>query len=149
MQFGAERLPAQRPGDAHYRLVLPTDLARVGDAVEAVVACCDAAGPLTSRDRFRLRTITAEAVANAMRYGNGEQRQRQVIVELRCDPAQIVVTVSDEGRGFDPAAVRDLLTEADCHEATGGRGLFLIRHLAEQVSFNRDGNTIWVTLIRS
>ncbi|MCL4867297.1 MAG: ATP-binding protein [Gemmatimonadales bacterium] len=30
-----------------------------------------------------------------------------------------------------------------------GRGLFLIRNLADHVEFNDEGNTIWMTLPRS
>ena len=71
MGFAAHRLPASGPGAQHFQLVLPTDLAQVGDAVEAVVECCKTGGTLSSRLRFRLRTIAAEAIANAMCYGNG------------------------------------------------------------------------------
>ena len=70
MGFAARRLPASEAGAQHFQLVLPTDLSQVGDAVEAVVECCRGHGPLTSRVRFRLRTVAAEAIANAMTYGN-------------------------------------------------------------------------------
>jgi anti-sigma regulatory factor (Ser/Thr protein kinase) len=40
------------------------------------------------------------------------------------------------------------LADHECHEATRGRGLFMIRRLAERVTFNERGNTIWMTLHR-
>jgi anti-sigma regulatory factor (Ser/Thr protein kinase) len=146
---GAERLPTPDPGAARFRLVLATDLSLVGDAVEAVVGCCESTAPLTARDRFRLCTVTAEALANAMLYGNREEPHRQVILELELVGRQIIVAVVDEGQGFDPGAVVELVDESECHAATRGRGLFMIRHLAEQVRFNPEGNAIWVTLTRA
>jgi serine/threonine-protein kinase RsbW len=146
---GAERLPTPDPGAARFRLVLATDLTLVGDAVETVVGCCESTAPLTPRDRFRLRTVTAEALANAMCYGNREEPHRHVTIELELVERQIVLAVVDEGQGFDPRTVVELVDESECHAATRGRGLFMIRHLAEQVRFNPEGNAIWVTLTRA
>ncbi len=148
--FAARRLPAVSAGDERFQLELPTNLARVGEAVEAVIDCCRVHGPLDGRARFRLRTVAAEAIANAMCYGNRNDPTRQVIVAVEVGFERIRITVTDEGDGFDPARVRDMadFTEAECHEATSGRGLFMIRRLAEQVGFNERGNAIWMTLPR-
>lgn len=145
--FAARRLPGPRQGAALFQLMLPTDVARLGDAVEAVVDCCRAQGPLTGRVRFRLRTVAAEAIANAMTYGNRSDPGRHVRVEVEVSLERIVLTVTDEGPGFDHASIRELSAE-ECIEATRGRGLFMIRRLAEQVAFNEQGNTIWMTLPR-
>lgn len=130
-----------------FQLVLPSDLARVGDAVEAVVTCCAARADVGGRTRFRLCTIVAEAVANAMSYGNGNDPARHVTVDVEVRADAIVIGVSDEGEGFDPESVAAPDGPA-CHEATRGRGLFMIRQLAAEVSFNARGNTIWMTLPR-
>ncbi len=147
MGFAAHRLPASGVGAQHFRLVLPTDLSRVGDAVEAIVECCGTLGMLTGRLRFRLRTVAAEAIANAMTYGNANDNARCVTVDLELADTHIVLAVTDEGVGFDPAGVPEL-ADHECHEATRGRGLFMIRRLAERVTFNERGNTIWMTLPR-
>jgi serine/threonine-protein kinase RsbW len=115
--------------------------------VEAVVECCRVHGALAARLRFRLRTVAAEAIANAMTYGNAMDPGRRVTVELEVAEQQIVLAVSDEGVGFDPAGVPEL-ADHECHEALRGRGLFMIRRLAERVTFNERGNTIWMTLPR-
>lgn len=150
MGFAARRLPPAPAGGERFRLELPTDLALVGDAVEAVVDCCRVHGALDGRARFRLRTVTAEAIANAMCYGNRNDPALQVVVAVEVHAERIVLTVTDEGDGFDPAGVRDMadFTDAECHEAVRGRGLYMIRRLADQVGFNDRGNTIWMSLPR-
>lgn len=130
-----------------YRLILPTDLRRVGEAVDTVAACCFAAHRPTPRTQFRLCTIVAEAIANAMTYGNEENPARQVVIELELRASEILIGVSDEGAGFDPDAV-PLTMDEQSIAATNGRGLFLIRRLADNVKFNDRGNTIWMTLPR-
>lgn len=147
MGIAARRIPTTTPDEWRYELTLPTNLGQVGEAVEAVVACCADHPPLSSRTRFRIRTVAAEAIANAMCYGNGNDPARRVVVEVHLDPTAIRVRVSDEGCGFDPTRFREF-SEPESHEATTGRGLFLIRRLADHVEFNARGNTIWMTLPR-
>lgn len=134
-------------GRDHFRVELPTDLSQVGTVVEAVVACCNTVVTVSSRTRFRLCTVVAEAVANAMVNGNRNDPARRVTVDIEFEVDRIVIAVSDEGDGFDPNAVPDP-THDTVLEATRGRGLFMIRSLADHVAFNDRGNTIWMTLPR-
>lgn len=147
MGYPVRRLPLPGHGGQRFQLRVPTDLSQVGEAVEAIVDCCRAGGALSPRLRFRLRTVTAEALANAMSYGNRNDPARWVTVEIEVDENEITLAVTDEGLGFEPDRVPPL-RDSDHHEVTSGRGLFMIRHLAEQVTFNERGNTIWMTLTR-
>ncbi len=74
--------------------------------------------------------VVNELVTNAAKYAYPEGEEGGVVrVELRCDEgrAEAALTVSDEGRGTDPAAA-----EA-AHRAGGGQGSDLLRHLARQL----------------
>jgi serine/threonine-protein kinase RsbW len=141
-------LPPRDPGERErYRVELPTDISRVGEVVDTVCSCCFAAVPATSRTQFRLCTIVAEAVANAMLYGNGNDPARLVVIEVGLSDEQMVIAVSDEGNGFAHDIVPLPIGE-ESREATRGRGLFMIHRLADHVAFNDRGNTIWMTLPR-
>ena len=131
----------------YFELVLPSEIRRVGEIVEAVLQGCAARNDLGATIRFRLCTVVAEAVANAIAYGNRHDPSRRVLVQVESRPDAIRVGVSDEGEGFDPSSVPEP-TDRDCLEATRGRGLYMIRHLAADVTFNARGNTIWMTLPR-
>ena len=147
MVTAARIASADGGGPDHFRVELPTDVTQVGHVVDAVVACCTALTTVSTRTQFRLCTVVAEAVANAMVYGNRNDPARQVVVDIELLSNHIIIAVSDEGDGFDPHAVPDP-THDGAVEATRGRGLFMIRSLADQVDFNDRGNTIWMTLPR-
>jgi anti-sigma regulatory factor (Ser/Thr protein kinase) len=141
-------LPPRDPHDRErYRVELATDLSQVGEVVDTVCACCFAATPPTPRTQFRLCTVLAEAVANAMLYGNGSDPARRVVVEVELDDQQMVIAVSDEGEGFDHNVI-PLPIGDESRQSTRGRGLFMIHRLADHVAFNERGNTIWMTLPR-
>ncbi len=140
---------SHRAGEGdRFRLVVPSDVALLGETVETIAACCYADGRPSRRARWRLCTVAAEALANAMLYGNRGERSRTVTVEIALDAERIVLAVTDEGDGFDPASV-GVPDGEPMLDATRGRGLFLIRRLADHVAFNDRGNTIWITLPRS
>jgi serine/threonine-protein kinase RsbW len=141
----AQRIDDAPPDTARFELVLPSKLDLIADAVEVVTDCCHRQYELSRTTRFRLCTIASEVLTNAMSYGNGNDPSRRVTIHLEVRSCSIVLSVTDEGTGFDPEDVPDL-HEGDCHNATRGRGLFIIRELAEKVVFNDRGNTIWVTL---
>src|SRR6266480_1318420 len=60
-------------------------------------------------DRHWIGLAVREAVANAIRHGNGGDPEKQVEVEVRLEESEVVVVVRDEGTGFDPTAVADPL----------------------------------------
>jgi len=127
------------------RLDVPSDLGMVGDAVELVATHLPPGTLSPRRISFNLRTALAEALGNAIRYGNGEDPDRmvRVYVELRRDFVRI--HIDDDGQGFDSSRLPDP-THPDNLEREYGRGLFVIRHLVDDVAFNEKGNGICLTL---
>jgi len=126
-------------------LDVPSELAYVGPAVE-LIAHHTPPGTLSPRRlRFNLRTALAEALANAILYGNGQDPEKLVRVRVEVDREAVRIHVSDQGGGFDPAAVPDP-TRPERLEREDGRGLFVLRHLVDHVAFNDRGNAVCLTL---
>jgi serine/threonine-protein kinase RsbW len=90
----------------------------------------------------------AEAISNSILFGASGNRDRKVRIEALVNAERFRLEVTDDGEGFDPSEVPDP-TLPDGLARPIGRGLFLIRSLADQVEFNERGNTIWMTLARS
>src|SRR6185295_17682491 len=129
-------------------LRVPTDLDVVEEAVDLVARHCLSLGLAPKRARFNLRVALSEALANANKYGNAMDPAKIVDVRVEVWDDVVQVSVQDQGQGFDPSHVRDPTTP-DGVESEDGRGLFLIRQLVDQVSFNERGNAICMTLRRA
>jgi len=147
LRLTIRRSPAER-GPVRVTLDIPTDPDCIEEAVELLALHCFAGRQPGRRSAFRLRVSLAEALANAMQSGNQSDASRRVQVCAELYPESVRVSVSDQGEGFDPSSLPDP-TLPDTLERECGRGLFLIRHLADRVEFNDRGNTIWMTLPRS
>lgn len=112
--------------------------------VEVVAGHCLELGLSRRSARFNLRVALAEALSNAMEYGNGLDADKLVDVTAEEVDGGVQVQVRDEGTGFNPDKVPDP-TQSIHLEHPAGRGLFLIRKLVDEVSFNDEGNTICMT----
>jgi len=129
-------------------LRMRSEVADVEAAVELMARHCFAGLRPCSRTSFRLRVALAEALSNAILRGNREDPAKQVWVLAELYQDTVRIAVRDEGNGFDPDGNHAIPTGPDALEEESGRGLFIIRHLADQVEFNERGNTIWMTLPR-
>jgi serine/threonine-protein kinase RsbW len=126
-------------------LDVPSDLEYVGPAVELLAEELPG-GPLSPRRiRFNFRTALAEALANAIAYGNRHDPARLVRVRVEVTRDAVRLHVTDEGHGFDPAEVPDP-TRPERLEREDGRGLFVLKSLVDHVAFNERGNSVCLTL---
>jgi serine/threonine-protein kinase RsbW len=95
---------------------------------------------------FEMLVASGEAVANACLHGR--RRDRKGVLEVSCDrrsPA-LVVTVSDNGPGFDPDSM-DVAAPPHPLES-GRRGFFLMRELTDEVAIESNRRGTKVTLVR-
>ena len=80
-----------------------------------------------------LAVALAEALSNAAVHGHRLDPKRRVAIVLLVTPGCVVVEVSDS-------------TSPERQLATGGRGIFLMRRLVDEVSYNASGNTVRLTV---
>ena len=96
---------------------------------------------------YNLVLLTSEAVTNGMEHGNQFDPEKNVTLEFRVSGSAIEILVEDEGPGFERGFVPDPLSE-DHLFAFGGRGLFLLESLADEVKYEDGGRRIRVTFKR-
>jgi serine/threonine-protein kinase RsbW len=83
-----------------------------------------------------------EALANAVIHGNGENSCKRIYVACRCYlDGEVSITVRDEGRGFDSSKVLDP-TFLENLLFTHGRGIYLMKTLMDEVSFEEGGAVV-------
>jgi serine/threonine-protein kinase RsbW len=85
-----------------------------------------------------------EAVNNAIHHGNHLDPTKQVMVGYRIAGDKVVFVVKDQGPGFDHDHLPDPTDPVNI-EKPHGRGVFLMRALADEVSFNDNGATVTMT----
>lgn len=102
-----------------------------------------------SKERFQLdddlygniMIAVTEGVNNAIKHGCGSDSSKSVSLTLSLTENAIKFKIEDQGVGFnfhnlpDPTAPENL-------EKPGGRGIFLMKHLADEVSFSENGRVV-------
>ncbi len=82
-----------------------------------------------------------EAVTNSIVHGNKLDDSKLVNIKADYQKPYLIVRVSDEGTGFHFNEIPDP-TKPDNVEKPDGRGVFLMRHLADDIVFERGGSIV-------
>lgn len=87
-------------------------------------------------------TCLSEALINAILHGNAQNPEKRVYINLEViENKRLVFTVTDEGNGFDFNNIPDP-TAPENLENLSGRGIYIIKKLADQCIFNSKGNEL-------
>lgn len=82
-----------------------------------------------------------EAVNNAIIHGNKSDESKFVHIHVREKDNGVAFCVTDEGLGFNPTRVPDP-TCGDNLECCGGRGVFIMKTLADDIVFEENGRKV-------
>jgi serine/threonine-protein kinase RsbW len=92
-------------------------------------------------DVFAVHLAVEEAIVNAIVHGNKLDPAKKVHVTCEVSADRVLVSIADEGPGFDPAGIPDC-TADDRLEAPGGRGVMLMRSFMTRIEYNPAGNAV-------
>lgn len=87
-----------------------------------------------------------EGVNNAILHGNKSNKEKEVIIDYDLNPEKIQFNILDQGSGFNYHNLPDP-TLPENVERVSGRGIFLMKHLADDLQFNEKGNEVRLTFI--
>lgn len=82
-----------------------------------------------------------EAVNNAIFHGNKSDTNKQVAIRFLKNNGHLEFLIADEGNGFDYKNLPDPTSPENIEKPTG-RGVFLMRNLADHCEFLNNGNTV-------
>lgn len=88
-----------------------------------------------------IHLAVVEAVTNAIVHGNKLDENKDVYFETQKEETQIKIIVRDQGKGFDADEIPDP-TLPENREKISGRGVFLIKNLADEVTFSENGTSL-------
>jgi serine/threonine-protein kinase RsbW len=88
-----------------------------------------------------IMVAVTESVNNAIRHGNKFDKEKLVYLTLQIENNQLLFEVEDEGPGFDFDNLPDP-TAPENLENPGGRGIFLMHNLCDEVNFLDNGKKV-------
>jgi len=89
-----------------------------------------------------LMTCLNEAITNAIYHGNKQSAEKKVFVNLEIiNNKRLVFTIADEGEGFDFTNIPDPTDQKNLEKLTG-RGVYIMKRLADQCIYNSKGNEL-------
>ncbi len=94
-------------------------------------------------DIFAVHLALEEAFLNAVKHGNKMDPTKEVKIDYSVGLDKVVISVTDEGEGFEPEAVADPRFGESLYKP-GGRGLLLINSYMDTVKFNERGNGLYM-----
>lgn len=143
---GCQVVPDADVGEPVRELVLPNDPTRTRE-VRSFVAdfLADLRAPMDATADILL--AAGEAAGNAVKYGRRLEGRSEIRVRCRLDDLDVVITVADDGPGF-------VVEEVETHElpdplSSGGRGLFLMRELMDDIDIDSSPSGTIVTMSRA
>lgn len=109
-----------------------------------------------AKERFQLdddiygniMIAVTESVNNAIMHGNKNDKSKNVTLSLSLNQNVIHFTVIDEGKGFDFQNLPDP-TSPENLDKPSGRGVFLMKHLCDEVSFKNNGSVVELSFYMS
>ena len=90
---------------------------------------------------FAIKLALEEGVSNAIRHGNRFDPAKKVQVVFEVDDYRAIITITDQGPGFDPRVVPDPTTDENL-EKPNGRGIMLMRAYMDEIRYNAQGNQV-------
>ena len=93
---------------------------------------------LPPRECIAFELALEEVFMNVVMHGASQGEPRRVEVSLDLTPAELTLTVEDDGPGFDPLSLPPPdVTASLTDRAVGGLGVFLVRKMMDTVSYAR------------
>ena len=122
---------------------VPGDRMAVTPVVERIMTIVGDMGCAEGKENA-IELAVQEAIANAVIHGCAEDPTRSVHVSVACDEERgMLIMVRDPGPGFDPREIPSPLRGENLY-ADGGRGIYLINQLMDEVHYEKGGTEIWM-----
>ncbi len=125
------------------RIAIKSQVENIALIEKAIDEICNA-NNITEEHYGNVLIAITEGVNNAINHGNKQDSSKEVIVEFTISEKQLVCKITDEGPGFDYENVPDP-TSPENIEKPNGRGVFLMRHLSDDIEFDDTGAVVTLT----
>ncbi len=135
------------PRMPYYKMLVlsshPKNIARIQPFLESMRRECNVCEEVFGNILVSL----TEAVTNAILHGNNGDESKTVEIRMeRHGNRRLEFFIKDEGAGFNPKKIPDP-THPDNLLKIGGRGVYLMRELSDELSFHENGRVVEIDFI--
>lgn len=109
--------------------------------VEAMIDDIGSTLGLNEDIRANMLVAVSEAVKNAIELGNKSDASKSVRLRVDKKEKEVIFTIKDQGAGFDFHNIADPTAPENIEKITG-RGIFLMKALADKVEFSEGGSKV-------
>lgn len=96
---------------------------------------------LSAETTMNINLALEEAVANIIMYAYPPQEQHNILLRVTSTKKQLIFLLTDKGASFDPTQVEEVdITLTIEERPIGGLGIFLIRSIMNEISYQRIDN---------
>ena len=122
------------------KISIPSDFGSINRVESMIDTICSR---LSIKEDYYGNVLIAvtEAVNNAIQHGNNQDANLSVDVAVGDKESDFCFSIQDQGKGFDFDNLPDP-TSPENIEKENGRGIFLMRSLAEEVEFKDSGRNV-------
>lgn len=121
----------------HYRATFTSDLRNVALARKSIASFASVCG-FSENEVADIRLAAGEALSNAVEHGRSS-RSSGFTVRCTFDTGELSIEIRDSGDGFESPA---MMTTIEPDDRGRGFGIFLMRRLMDEVSFDRNGTVV-------
>lgn len=121
-------------GEEIKRISFPSSIEYL-DEVEAITVQVTSGLGFSESDTDDMSIAVTEMFNNAIHHGNKYDLSKQVTIRFVVQSQILVIAIRDQGSGFIPEEIKDPLAPENLL-AENGRGIYLVRHLMDDVKFN-------------
>ena len=131
-----DRIKVEIPGDLKYEKVVR----EVTEVIAIRMGFADI-------DVKNMKVAVDEASSNAIRHSEPKDpKDNKVVITYAIEPSKLVISIRDQGKGFNPKTVKPSID--NLIESEGGRGIFLMENLMDKIEYNtgpKKGTTVRLT----
>jgi anti-sigma regulatory factor (Ser/Thr protein kinase) len=103
---------------------------------------------LSLNQSYVMRLVIEEIATNIVKYGYDADQPGVIQLGCACDDGVLRMVIRDHGRPFDPhESPEPDMSDDIASRQIGGLGLFLVRELADELSYQHNPTSGWNELI--
>lgn len=126
-----------------YNVCIPGRIEFVETVLNEIEKISRVVGYKGERFYMNIKNAVYEGALNAIIHGNRMDKNKKICIDAVITGTRLEVNIADEGIGFDPYQYLKA-TEYGNFSVTKGKGIFLIRSVMDEISYNRTGNKLTI-----